>query len=95
MYISLSGRHTVYHIVQLIYLNKYYGISKDNSNSSIILSRHLRHRNSEGKQQKNPENVEEHVETTRFSKTVYDQVEDNSAYQELGEITKESQYDKL
>ncbi|XP_052694338.1 uncharacterized protein LOC128172592 [Crassostrea angulata] len=60
-----------------------------------LIIRHLRHRNSERKQQKNPENVDEHVETTRFSKTVYDQVEDNSAYQELGEITKESQYDKL
>nr|XP_034322209.1 platelet endothelial aggregation receptor 1-like isoform X1 [Crassostrea gigas] len=62
---------------------------------SITFSRHLRHRNSEGKRQKNPENVDEHVETTRFSKTVYDQVEGNSAYQELGDITKESQYDKL
>uniref|UniRef100_A0A8W8NYJ3 EGF-like domain-containing protein n=1 Tax=Magallana gigas TaxID=29159 RepID=A0A8W8NYJ3_MAGGI len=60
-----------------------------------LIIRHLRHRNSEGKRQKNPENVDEHVETTRFSKTVYDQVEGNSAYQELGDITKESQYDKL
>lgn len=95
MYISLSGRHTVYHMSQLIYLHKYYGTSKDNFNSSIILSRHLRNKNSEEKQQKNPENVDEHVETTRLSKTVYDQVEENSAYQELGETTKESQYDKL
>ncbi|XP_065925568.1 uncharacterized protein [Magallana gigas] len=60
-----------------------------------LIIRHLRNRNSEEKQQKNPENVDEHVETTRLSKTVYDQVEENSAYQELGETTKESQYDKL
>lgn len=95
MYISLSGRHTVYHISQLIYFHKYYGTSKDNFNSSIILSRHLRNKNSEEKQQKNSKNVDEHVETTRFSKTVYDQVEENPAYQELGEITKESQFDKV
>uniref|UniRef100_K1PIN4 Scavenger receptor class F member 2 n=1 Tax=Magallana gigas TaxID=29159 RepID=K1PIN4_MAGGI len=56
---------------------------------------HLGNRNSEGKQQKNPENVNENVDTTRFSNTVYDQVEENPAYQELGEITKESQYDKV
>uniref|UniRef100_A0A8W8P1F6 Multiple epidermal growth factor-like domains 10 n=1 Tax=Magallana gigas TaxID=29159 RepID=A0A8W8P1F6_MAGGI len=62
---------------------------------SIILSRHLRNKNSEEKQQKNSKNVDEHVETTRFSKTVYDQVEENPAYQELGEITKESQFDKV
>lgn len=60
-----------------------------------FIIRHLRNNNSEEKQQKNPENVDEHVETTRLSKTVYDQVEENSAYQELGETTKESQYDKL
>nr|XP_034322214.1 uncharacterized protein LOC117688333 [Crassostrea gigas] len=30
-----------------------------------------------------------------FSKSTYDTAEDNTAYQELGEITKESQYDKL
>nr|XP_034322207.1 uncharacterized protein LOC105345149 isoform X3 [Crassostrea gigas] len=75
-------------IILSVSLNVYFIIS-------IILSRHLRNKNSEEKQQKNPENVDEHVETTRLSKTVYDQVEENSAYQELGETTKESQYDKL
>eukprot|EP00105_Crassostrea_gigas_P037052 XP_019921200.1 PREDICTED: uncharacterized protein LOC105324614 [Crassostrea gigas] len=30
-----------------------------------------------------------------FSNSVYDKAEYNTAYQELGEITKESQYDKL
>lgn len=33
--------------------------------------------------------------TDHCSKYVYGQVEDNNAYQELGEITRETQYDKL
>lgn len=54
-------------------------------------------------QQKIPQNVDKHVDgknvdsqkTTHFSKSMYDQAEDNAAYQELGEITKESQYNNL
>lgn len=74
-----------------------------NFDSSILFSRQLRDRNNVRRQQKNAENVNEHVnggnkdseKTTHFSKSVYDKAGDSAAYQELGEITKESQYDKL
>ncbi|XP_065925642.1 scavenger receptor class F member 2 isoform X2 [Magallana gigas] len=54
-------------------------------------------------QQKIPDNVDKHFDgknielekTTHFSKSKYDQAEDNAAYQELGEITKESPYNNL
>lgn len=54
-------------------------------------------------QQKIPHNADKHFDgknidsekTGYFSKSMYDHVEGNAAYQELGEITKESQYDKL
>lgn len=74
-----------------------------NFDSSIILCRQLKNRNRMCRQKQNPENVENQVdgrskdseETTHFSNSVYDKVEENAAYQELGEITKESHYDKL
>uniref|UniRef100_K1PJ98 Tyrosine-protein kinase receptor Tie-1 n=1 Tax=Magallana gigas TaxID=29159 RepID=K1PJ98_MAGGI len=73
--------------------NNKYGVECDSTCGKCLNGvRHLRNKNSEEKQQKNPENVDEHVETTRLSKTVYDQVEENSAYQELGETTKESHF---
>uniref|UniRef100_A0A8W8NSY8 EGF-like domain-containing protein n=1 Tax=Magallana gigas TaxID=29159 RepID=A0A8W8NSY8_MAGGI len=54
-------------------------------------------------QQKIPDNVDKHFDgknmslekTMHFSKSKYDQAEDNAAYQELGEITKESPYNNL
>lgn len=54
-------------------------------------------------QQKIPDNVDKHFDgknielekTTHFSKSKYDQAEDNAAYQELEEITKESPYNNL
>uniref|UniRef100_A0A8W8P2M7 Scavenger receptor class F member 2 n=1 Tax=Magallana gigas TaxID=29159 RepID=A0A8W8P2M7_MAGGI len=54
-------------------------------------------------QQKIPDNVDKHFDgknielekTTHVSKSKYDQAEDNAAYQELGEITKESPYNYL
>lgn len=56
-----------------------------------------------GKKQKDLENANKHIaggskdsdQSAYFSKYVYDTAEDKAAYQELGEITKESQYDKL
>lgn len=55
------------------------------------------------RQQKNPEDVDKHIDggsknseqREHFSASVYDQAETNAAYQELGEITRESHYDKL
>lgn len=64
-----------------------------NSNSKILISRQLRQRNVRILQ-KNLEN-KYLDQATHFSKSSYDQVEDNTAYQEVGEITKESQHDKL
>lgn len=56
-----------------------------------------------GKKQKDLEKTNKHIaggskdsdQATYFSKSVYDTAEEKAAYQELGEITKESQYDKL
>lgn len=53
--------------------------------------------------QKIPDNVDKDFEgknmglekTTHFLKSKYDQAEDNAAYQELGETTKESSYNNL
>lgn len=68
----------------------------------IFCYRQLRNRNVH-RHQKNQENVNKHVDggskdseqREHFSAPVYDQAETNTAYQELGEITKESHYDKL
>lgn len=68
-----------------------------------FIIRQLRNRNSVGKKQKDHENAKKHIaggskdsdQAASFSKSVYDTAEDKAAYQELGEITKESQYDKL
>lgn len=55
------------------------------------------------RKQKNKENHDKRFvgrikgteESDNFSKSMYEKAEDNAAYQELGEITIESQYDKL
>lgn len=64
---------------------------------NIFFSRQLR--NHMCRKQKNKENHDKRfvgrIQGTEESKSVYDTVEDNAAYQELGEIKKESQYDKL
>eukprot|EP00105_Crassostrea_gigas_P026152 XP_011446971.1 PREDICTED: platelet endothelial aggregation receptor 1-like isoform X2 [Crassostrea gigas] len=60
-------------------------------------------RNNMCRKQNNKENldrcsvgrVKDNEQLDNFSKSVYDKAEDNTAYQELGEIMKESQYDKL
>lgn len=74
----------------------------NNTDSKIRPSRHLRNRNV-CRQQNYTENVDKNFDggskmsekTDHCSKSVYGQVEDNNAYQELGEITRETQYDKL
>lgn len=64
---------------------------------AVFVIRHLRKRNT-SRHQQNSKNLEIRISDTEqkdhFSKDVYDQTEDNTAYQELGEITRESQYDK-
>lgn len=50
-------------------------------------------------QQKTPENVDKHFDesiiNSEKTNPMYDQEDHNAGYQELGELTKESQYDKL
>lgn len=70
--------------------------------SMYFLSRQLRNR-SVRRQQKNTENADTPTDkrskdlkpTEHFSTSVYDQAEAKPAYQELGGITEEHQYDKL
>lgn len=67
----------------------------------FLIIRHLR--NNIFRKQNNKENLDKRSvgrikgteQLDNFSKSVNDKAEDNTAYQELGEITKESQYDKL
>eukprot|EP00105_Crassostrea_gigas_P046077 XP_019930225.1 PREDICTED: multiple epidermal growth factor-like domains protein 10 [Crassostrea gigas] len=67
----------------------------------FFIIRHLR--STMCRKQNNKENLDKRSvgrikgteQLDNFSKSVYDKAEDNTAYQELGEITKESQYDKL
>lgn len=67
----------------------------------FLITRQLR--NHMCRKQKNKENHDKRFvgrikgteESDNFSKSVYEKAEDNAAYQELGEITIESQYDKL
>lgn len=69
-----------------------------NTDSKIRPSRHLRNRNA-CRKHGYTENVDKNFDggskmsekTDHCSKSVYD----NNAYQELGEITRETQYDKL
>lgn len=50
-------------------------------------------------QQKTPENIDKHFDesiiNSEKTNPMYDQEDHNAGYQELGELTKESQYDKL
>ena len=67
----------------------------------VFFYRHLR--STMCRKQNNKENLDKRSvgrikgteQLDNFSKSVYDKAEDNTAYQELGEIMKESQYDKL
>lgn len=56
---------------------------------NLLFSRQVR--NNMCRKQKNKETEQ----SDNFSKSVIGKSEDNTAYQELGEITKESHYDKL
>lgn len=70
-----------------------------NTDSNIPLSRQFRNEIMR-RQRKDHEVVDKHFDgvnkgTKHFSKVMVDQTEDNSAYQELGEIMNESQYGEL
>lgn len=67
----------------------------------MISFRQLKNRNV-CRQQIKQEKADEHIrgskglkKTTHFSKSILNQAEENAAYQELGEIAKESRYDDL
>lgn len=55
----------------------------------------IKHKNKENLDERFVARIKGTEQSENFSKSVSDKSEDNTEYQELGEIAKESQYDKI
>lgn len=105
MYVSSSGKHFMYlvcFISELIDRSVIHSSKNRFKLNHMISIRQLKSRNVCRKQIKQ-EKADEQIrglskgleKTTHFSKSILSQAEGNAAYQELGEIAKESRYDDL
>lgn len=105
MYFSSSGKHFMYLVClisELIDRSVIHSSENQSKLNHMISSRQLKNRNV-CRQQIKQEKADEQIrglskgleKTTHFSKSILNQDEENVAYQELGEIAKESRYDDL
>lgn len=105
MYFSSSGKHFMYlvcFISELIDRSVIHSSENRFKLNHMIPIRQLKNRNV-CRQQIKQKKADEQIQglsmglekTTHFSKSILNQAEGNTSYQELGEIAKESRYDDL